>query len=104
MIDGAAILADLADRNVLRLSHGLPLIDIETEYARLVFIERQREYHAACQEHAAEREAIRHQVLGDRSPPDTWLGRWALGHKARTQFTAYMAERYGIHPPGHRSG
>jgi hypothetical protein len=103
MMDGTPILSDLADRNALRLSHGLPLLDVEAEYARLVFIERQRDYHAACQEHAAGREAIRRQVLGDRRPPDTMLGRWALGTRVRAQFTEYMAERYGIHPPG-RSG
>lgn len=103
MIDGAAILVDLADRNTLRLEHGLPLLDVEAEYARLIFIEHQREYHAVCDQHAAEFEAIRLQVLGDRSPPDTWLGRWALGNRARSRFTAYMAERYGIHPP-RRSG
>jgi hypothetical protein len=100
MIDGAAILSDLANRNALRQAHGLPLLDVEAEYARLIFMERQREYRAVCDQHADEYEAIRRQVLGDRSPPDSMLGRWALGYNARARLTAYMAERYGIHPPG----
>ena len=28
------------------------------------------------------------------------LGRWASGCKVRARFTAYMTERYGIHPSG----
>jgi hypothetical protein len=103
MMDGAAILSDLVNRNALRQAHRLPLLDIEAEYARLVFIEQQREYRTACAKHADDYETIRLQVLGERDPPDTTLGRWAIGYKARARFTAYMAERYGIYPPG-RSG
>ena len=68
----------------------------------LVSIERQREYHLACAEHADEYEAIRLQVLTEHSANFTNNigGRWAIGHQTRLRFTAYIAERYGIHPPG----
>jgi hypothetical protein len=75
------------------------------EYAHQVSVAQQREYRAACDEHADEREAIRRQVLAEyraKYGPDfgnSMGGRWAIGHRTLVRFTAYMAERYGIAPP-----
>ena len=101
-MDETAILDEISRRNALREAHGLPLLDVSAEFGRLVSIERQREYHLACAEHADEYEAIRLQVLTEHSANFTNNigGRWAIGHQTRLRFTAYIAERYGIHPPG----
>jgi hypothetical protein len=41
-------------------------------------------------------------VRGEHSPRsyDTMFERWAVGYRAQARFAAYMAERYGIYPPG----
>ena len=101
-MDKTAILNEIIRRNALRHEHGLPLLDVETEFARLVSIERQREYRLTCDQHADEYESIRRQVLAEYGADfaNNMGGRWAIGHQTRVRFTAYMAERYGIHPPG----
>ena len=101
-MDETAILDGIIRRNALRQAHGLPLLNVAAEFGRLVSVERQREYRIACEQHADEREAIRRQVLAEYGADfaNNMGGRWAIGHQTRARFTAYMAERYGIRPPG----
>jgi hypothetical protein len=101
-----AILADIGTRNALRRAHGLPLLDVPAEYAHQVLVAQQRDYRVACDEHAAERDAIRRQVLTEyraKYGPNfggSMGGRWAIGHVTLMRFTEHMVERYGIAPPG----
>jgi hypothetical protein len=105
VVDKAAILSDIASRNALRQTHGLPLLDVSVEYARQVSVAQQRQYHTACDEHADEREAIRREVLMEyrtRYGADfgaSMGGRWAIGHTTLMRFTTYMAEQHGVSPP-----
>lgn len=104
-MDRAAIFADVTRRSALRKANGLPLLDVRAEYAHQVAIAGQREYHAACDDHADEREAIRQQVLvefQDKYGPQfgqTMGGRWAVGQIAHRRFTALMADKHSASPP-----
>ena len=105
LIDKAAIFTDLTRRNALRKANGLPLLDLRTEYAHQMWLAKRREYWAACDEHADEREAIRRQVLVEFQAkygadfPGTTGGHWMVGLKANRRFSAYMEQRYGVFPP-----
>jgi hypothetical protein len=104
-MDKAAIFTDLTRRNALRKAHGLPLLDLRTEYVHQVWIGRREEYWTACDEHADEREAIRRQVLAEYRErygpnfPSTTGGHWAVGLRTSKRFAAFMELEYGVSPP-----
>src|SRR6476619_4614 len=103
-MDKAAIFTDLTRRNALRKAHGLPLLDLRAEYAHQLWIAKRREYWAACDEHADEREAIRREVLVEYQVkygpnfPCTTFGHWAVGLRTNERFAALMALTYGVSP------
>jgi hypothetical protein len=105
LVDTAAILSVIASRNALRQTHGLPLLDVPAEYARQVSVAQRRQYYAACDEHADERDAIRREVLMEYRAKygadfgASMGGRWAIGHTTLMRFTTYMAEQHGVSPP-----
>jgi hypothetical protein len=104
-MDKAAIFTDLIRRNALRKANALPLLDLRTEYTHQVWIGRREEYWAACDDHADEREAIRHQVLAEfraekgANFPSTTGGHWMVGLRTSKRFAAYMELRYDVFPP-----
>jgi hypothetical protein len=104
-MDKAAIFTDLTHRNALRKKHGLPLLDLRAEYAHQIWIAKRRQYWAACDEHADEREAIHRQVLAEYRAkhggnfPSTTFGHWAVGLATNERFAAFMALTYGVSPP-----
>ena len=104
-MDKAAIFTDLTCRNALRKAHGLPLLDIRAEYAHQIWIAKQRDYRAICDEHADEREAIRRQVLAEyRARPGADFGsgmggRLVVGLRTNKRFAIHLGLRYGVWPP-----
>lgn len=105
-LDKAAIFKDLTQRNALRLANGLPALDLPGEYAHAVAVAQAGEFQAFCNEHAAERDAIRCEVLAEyrgRFGPgfgSTMGGRWAVGALTRKRFIEYLALKYGVTPDG----
>jgi hypothetical protein len=103
-MDKAAIFADLTRRNALRKANGLSPLDILAEYVRQVAVARQRDYRAASEEHAMEREGIRQQVLAELRAMHganfgvTMGGRWAINTLTQTRFAALMAPLCGMRP------
>ena len=104
-MDKAAIFHAVTRRNALRRENGLPLLNVQHEYAHEDSVASHHEYQAECQEHAGEREIIRQQVMAEyqaRFGPDfggTMGGRWAVGHLTHQRFTAYMADKYALVQP-----
>jgi len=104
-MDRAAIFAEVTRRNALRRAHGLPLLDVRAEYAREVSLAEWRKYHAHCNDHAADYEAIRRQVLAELRTKhgtgfrNTMGGRWAVAHETRKRFVAFMELVLGSVPP-----
>ena len=109
-MDKAAIFTDLTRRNALRKANGLPLLDVHAEYPYEIFVARQRAYRVACDAHADERDAIRHQVLveyQDKYGPRfgrTTGGRLAVGQLAQKRFETLMAEKYSVIAPDRTAG
>ena len=101
-MDEVAILGEISRRNALRQEHGLPLLDIETEYARLVLIERQRGYRIACEEHADEYDAIRRQMLEEHSPRCRHHVR-AMGHRLQSTCAVHHLHGRAIRCPPTRT-
>ena len=105
-MDKGAIFTAITKRNALRTANGLPALNIHSEYARQVAIAKQRDYRALCDQHADEREAIRHKVLAElrlEHGPDFGTGfggRWIVGRLTQRRFAAYIAQRYGLFPEG----
>ena len=103
-MDKGTIFHDITWRNALRGAHGLPLLNIRDEYAREVAVAGQRDYQARCDEHAADREAIRQEVLAELRTQhgadfgQTMGGCWAVGAITHKRFTAFMAAQHGAVP------
>jgi hypothetical protein len=103
-MDKGTIFHDITRRNALRRAHGLPLLNIRDEYAREVAVAGQRDYQARCDKHAADREAIRQEVLAELRTQhgadfgQTMGGRWAIGAMTHRRFTAFMAAQHGAVP------
>jgi hypothetical protein len=101
-MDKAAIFTAILRRNKLRRENGLPTIDVRAEYVHEVAVAKQRDYHARCDEHAADREIIRKQVLAELRAQHgpgfghTMGGRWAVGELTRKRFAAWMAIQFGV--------
>ena len=109
-MDKAAIFTDVTHRNALRKANGLPLLDVHVEYAHEVSVTCQRDYRAACDDHADEREAIRQQVIAEYREHlgsqfgQTTGGRWAVGQLAHKRFTTLMAHKYAVSAPNSGTG
>jgi hypothetical protein len=103
-MDKGTIFHDITRRNALRRAHGLPLLNIRDEYAREVAVAGQRDYQARCDEHAADREAIRQEVLAELRTQhgadfgQTMGGRWAVGALTQKRFAAFIATQCGMRP------
>jgi hypothetical protein len=65
IVDKASIFTAITRRNALRKANGLPLLDVPRGYAQEVAIAIQRDFRAAYDEHAEEREVIHAQVLAE---------------------------------------
>ncbi len=104
-MDKSAIFSELTKRNALRQAHGLPSLDVRAEYDHAVAAAAEGDFQALCDAHAADREAIREEVLAEyreRFGPAfgyTMGGRWAVGEMARKRFAAFMADRYRMARP-----
>lgn len=105
-MDKAAIFAKITQRNALRRAHGLPSLDISSEFEHQVAVAAQRDYRALCDKHADAREAIRQEVLADYRTRfgvqfgNSSGGRWAVGEVTRKRFATYMAEKHGVSTNG----
>lgn len=105
-MDKAEIFTSIINRNALRISNGLPALDIHAEYAHQIAIAKQRDFQSFCDQHADEREAIRLEVLAElrlAHGPHFGAGmggRWMVGRLTHQRFVAHIAEKYRLHPEG----
>jgi hypothetical protein len=103
-MDRAAIFTTILRRNAARLANGISALDVRAEYGRQVSITGQQDYRTRCNEHAADREAIRLEVLAELQAEHgpnfggSMGGRWAVGELTRKRFAAFMAIQFGEQP------
>jgi hypothetical protein len=104
-MDRAAIFTTILRRNALRRANGLPAIDVQAEYTRQVAMASQRDYRAVCDEHAADCEVIRLEVLAELRTKygegfgESMGGRWAVGQLTRRRFETFMELTHGARRP-----
>jgi hypothetical protein len=79
-VDKAAIRAEIRQRNALRKSALLPLLDEQKEFDHACMVIREQRWHAFWESKQADYQRIRKEVLAGRNPPSGYIS--ALGQKS----------------------
>ena len=95
MIDRAAIVAELTERNALRREAKLPLLDLRYEFEDAVCRALWKE---AWKRYAGELACIRAQVTAEYGDYQSTAGRMFLGSKFLERAYIFL-EQYGVYPP-----
>ena len=77
-VDRATIRAEIRQRNALRRSALLPLLDEQKEFDHACAVIRAQRWHAFWASKQAERQRILEEMLAGRRPPSGYIGWWGL--------------------------
>lgn len=102
-MDKSAFFTDLTHRNALRKAAHLPLLDFRDEMTKAAALDRLRQYEAACEAHAEDRQRIQDEVLaeyrltrGADYTPSGLFGTMGFQTRVEKRFRAFMEIEYGV--------
>jgi hypothetical protein len=93
-VDKATIRADIRQRNALRKSALLPLLDEQTEFDHACTVIKDQRWHAFRESKQADRQRIRDEMLAGRRPPSGSIGGWGFNMKVNKRFEALLRAQY----------
>ena len=93
-VDKATIRAEIRQRNALRRSALLPLLDEQKEFDHACAVIRAQRWHAFWESKQAERQRIREEMLAGRRPPSGSLVGGDFNLKINKRFEAFLRAQY----------
>lgn len=104
MRSSSNLFVDVSERNALRRSSGLPLLDMRAEMKAEHDRDSLRAYDAACLRHWSVYEKMKSDVLAEfrqRMPGfgGSAGGRWAVAAIASQRFRSFLETRGHVSPP-----
>jgi hypothetical protein len=91
-VDNATIRTEIGQRNVLRQSALLPLLDEQQEFDHACRVIRSKRWHAFCESKQADYERFREEVMAGRRAPSGYIGAWGLNLEVHKRFKAFLLE------------
>jgi hypothetical protein len=89
-VDRATIRAEISQRNALRRSALLPLLDEQKELEHACRLIRDKRWYALKKSRRADYERLRHEVYAERGIPSGTMGRWARHIEIDKRFEAFL--------------
>ena len=93
-VDKATIRAEIRQRNALRKSALLPLLDEQKEFDHACTVIRAQRWHAFWESKQADRQCIREEMLAGRNPPSGYIGWWGFHAGINKRFVAFLRAQY----------
>ena len=93
-VDKATIRADIRQRNALRKSALLPLLDEQKEFDHACTVIRAQRWYAFKESKQADYQRIREEMLVGRKPPSGYIGAWGLNLEVHKRFEAFLRAQY----------
>src|SRR6202162_6533286 len=93
-VDKGTIRAEIRQRNALRKSALLPLLDEQKEFDHACAIIRDKRWHVFWESKQADRQRIREEMLGGRNPPSGSIGGWGFNMEINKRFEAFLRAQY----------
>ena len=92
--DKATIEAEIRQRNALRMSVLLPLLDEQRELDHACRLIRAKRWHAFKESKQSDYERFRDEVYGERGIPSGMMGRWTRHIEIDRRFEAFLRVHY----------
>jgi len=93
-VDKATISAEIRQRNALRKSALLPLLDEQQELDHAFWLIRSKRWHAFKESKQSVYERFRDEVYAERGIPWGMMGRWAWHIEIDRRFEAFLRANY----------
>jgi hypothetical protein len=93
-VDKATIRAEIRQRNALRKSALLPLLDEQKEFDHACVVIRAQRGHAFWESKQADRQRIREEILVGHNPPSGSIGGWGFNMEINKRFKAFLRAQY----------
>ena len=93
-VDKATIGAEIRQRNALRKSALLPLLDEQQESEHACWLIRSKRWHAFKESKQSDYERFRDEVYAARGIPSGIIGRWAWHIGIDRRFEAFLRANY----------
>ena len=93
-VDKATIEAEIRQRNALRKSALLPLLDEQRELDHACRLIRAKRWHAFKESKQSDYERFRDEVYAARGIPSGMMGRWARHIEIVSRFEAFLRVSY----------
>ena len=93
-VDKATIRAEIRQRNALRQSALLPLLDEQKEFDHACVVVRAQRWRTFWESKQADRQRIREEMLAGQKPPSGYIGWWGLNLKINKRFEAFLRAQY----------
>src|ERR1700704_1177838 len=93
-VDNATIRAEIRQRNALRRSALLPLLDEQKEFDHACAVIREQRWYAFRESKQADYQRIRAEALAGRNPPSGYIGRWGFHVGINKRFEAFLRAQY----------
>jgi hypothetical protein len=92
--DKATIRAEISQRNALRQSALLPLLDEQKELEHACRLIRDKRWYAFKKSRQADYARFRDEVYAERGIPSGMMGRWARHIEIHKRFEAFLRANY----------
>ena len=93
-VDKATIGAEIGQRNALRKSALLPLLDEQQALDHACWLIRSKRWHAFKESKKSDYERFRDEVYTKRGVPSGMMGRWAWHIEIDKRFEAFLRANY----------
>ena len=93
-VDRATIRAEISQRNALRRSALLPLLDEQKELEHACGLIRDKRWYAFKKSRQADYERFRDEVYAERGNPSGMMGGWARYIEINKRFEAFLHTNY----------
>ena len=93
-VDKARIRAEIKQRNALRKSALLPLLDEQKEFDHACTIIRAQRWHAVRESKQGDYQRIRDEVLAVRRAPSGSISGWGFNVEINKRFEAFLRAQY----------
>ena len=93
-VEKATIGAEIRQRNVLRKSALLPLLNEQQELEHACWLIRSKRWHAFKESKQSDYERFRDEVYAERGIPSGMMGRWAWHIEIDKRFEAFLRVNY----------
>jgi hypothetical protein len=93
-VDKAAIRSEISQRNALRRSALLPLLDEQQEFERACMVIKDQRWRTFKKRRRADYERFRAEVYAERGTPSGTMERWAWHIEIDRRFEAFLRANY----------